>query len=100
MELLAEARVILRMYLDPRYRMTWVGRVIPIVMLLGFLGADSVIALVLPIVGALLLKTPVIGFLLTKAVELVFAYVLFKVLAQEARRYRETSPDIPHSLRL
>jgi len=100
LELLAEARVILRMYLDPRYRMTWVGRVIPIVMLVGFLGADSVIALVLPIVGALLLKIAVVGFLLIKVVELVFAYVLFKVLTQEARRYREISPDLPASLRL
>jgi hypothetical protein len=100
LELLAEARVILRMYLDPRYRMTWVGRLVPIVMLLGFLGADSVIALVLPIIGSLLLKIPVMGFLLEKMVELVFAYVLFKVLTQEARRYRETSPDLPASLRL
>jgi len=100
LELLAEARVILRMYFDPRYRMTWVGRVVPIVMLLGFLGADSVIALVLPIVGSILIKIAVIGFLLIKTVELLFAYVLFKVLAQEARRYRETSPDLPASLRL
>jgi hypothetical protein len=30
----------------------------------------------------------------------VLAFVLFKVLGQEARRYRETSPDLPPNLRL
>jgi hypothetical protein len=30
----------------------------------------------------------------------VLAYFLFKILIREARRYRETAPDLPASLRL
>jgi hypothetical protein len=99
MEILAEARVIPRMYFDPRYHMTWVGRLVPLALLIAFLGAKYVIALI-PILGVLLLSIPVFNDLLIKAVELVFAFALFKVLSQEARRYRETSPDLPASLRL
>jgi hypothetical protein len=43
---------------------------------------------------------PIVGTLLDKAVDLVLAFVLFKVLSHEARRYRETSPDVPAKLRL
>ncbi len=97
-DMLAEARIILRMYVDPRYRMTWVGRVVPIVMLVCFLGATYVVSLV-PILGPLLLKVPIVGDLVLSAVQLLIAYVLFKVLSHEARRYREISPDLPKSLR-
>jgi hypothetical protein len=38
--------------------------------------------------------------LLVKAVDLVLAFVLYKVLHRAVRRYRETSPDLPPSLRL
>ena len=41
-----------------------------------------------------------IGFLLDRAIFLVLAYALFKVLTREATRYRMTSPDIPPSMRL
>ena len=91
----AEARAIPRMYFDPRYRMTWVGRVLPIVLLVAFFFPDYALA-IFPLVGPLLAKIS----LLVKVVELLIAYVLFKVLAHEARRYRETSPDIPPSMRL
>jgi hypothetical protein len=33
-------------------------------------------------------------------VQVVVGFLLFKVLAHEARRYRETAPDLPPSLRL
>ena len=95
LEILAEARAILRMYFDPRYRMTWVGRVLPIALLVAFF-FPAICPGDLPLVGPLLAKIS----LLVKVVELVIAYVLFKVLAHEARRYRETSPDIPPSMRL
>jgi hypothetical protein len=99
LELFAEARVIVRMYLDPRYRMTWVGRVVPITMLILFLLARYLVASV-PIIGPIMVDVWLVGILLVNVVQLIVAYILFKVLAQEARRYRETSPDIPASLRL
>ena len=40
------------------------------------------------------------AYQVAKVLQLVIAFVLFKVLAHEARRYRETSPDLPPSLRL
>ena len=95
LEIFAEARAIPRMYFDPRYRMTWVGRILPIVLLVAFFFPDYAVS-IFPLVGPLLAKIT----LLMKVVELVIAYVLFKVLAHEARRYRETSPDIPASMRL
>jgi hypothetical protein len=38
--------------------------------------------------------------LLVKGIDLLLAFVLFKVLGYEARRYRETAPDLPPTLRL
>jgi hypothetical protein len=43
---------------------------------------------------------PVVGGLLNKVIDLVLAFLLFKVLGHEARRYRETAPDLPPTLRL
>src|SRR5262249_53965215 len=88
-ELLAEMRVMLRMYLDPRYRLTWQTRVLPPVFLLGMF-------LSWWIIGAI----PVVGFLFDRALFLVLAYMLFKVLIREATRYRMISPDLPPTLRL
>jgi hypothetical protein len=33
-------------------------------------------------------------------VDLLLLYSMFKILGHEARRYRETAPDLPPSLRL
>ena len=40
------------------------------------------------------------GMIIDKAADLILAYFLFKLLSHEARRYRETAPDLPPSLRL
>ena len=90
-EIIAEFRVIVRMYSDPRYAMTWTGRLVPLALAFliitsGYWGPWSYI--------------PLLGWFLDKCVNLAMAFVLFKVLAHEARRYRETSPDLPTSLRL
>jgi hypothetical protein len=95
LELWAEARAIFRMYVDPRYRMTWVGRVVPVVLVIAFIFASYCVALI-PLIGPFLVKIP----FLVEAVQLLMAFVLFKVLSHEARRFRQTSPDIPSSLRL
>lgn len=93
-EAIAEARAIVRMYVDPRYRLSWFGRVVP----LGLIALIATSQFWGCVLGTAL---PLgIGTLLDKAVDLVLAFVLFKVLGQEARRYRETSPDLPPNLRL
>jgi len=44
-------------------------------------------------------SVPIMGTLFDKALDLVLAFLLFKVLSREARRYREVTPDLPESLR-
>lgn len=93
-DIVTEMRSILHMYGDPRYRLTWNGRVIPVVML-AFIFTSWIW---LP--GTTLFPT---WFTTTfdKVLDLVFAYFLFKVLSREARRYRETiPPSQPPGLRL
>jgi hypothetical protein len=84
-ETLTEARVILRMYLDPRYRLSWTGRVVPLVLLALFFTTGFWLPLFWPV---------------QRMVELLITFVFFKVLGHEARRYRETAPDLPPTLRL
>jgi hypothetical protein len=88
-EMLAEFRAMIRMYLDPRYRLTWQTRLLPPVILFGMFLSWFLVS-----------GIAVIGFLLDRALFLVLAYALFKVLTREATRYRMTSPDIPPSMRL
>jgi hypothetical protein len=88
---LAEARAIFRMYVDPRYRLSWSGRVVPPVLLVAFVTTGWWVPLT---------AVPGVGWVVRRAVELVLGFVLFKVLGYEARRYRETAPDLPPSLRL
>jgi hypothetical protein len=90
-DLVAEARAIVRMYLDPRYRLSWLGRVVPLGLVAAFVLTDS--WLPMP-------NIPILRWLVEKAVELGIGFVLFKVLGYEARRYRETAPDLPPTLRL
>jgi hypothetical protein len=90
-ELIAESRIILRMYVDPRYSMTWVARLLPLGMLIVIAFSPWVIP------GAAI---PGFGIVLQRLGELVAGFVLFKVLFREARRYRERSPDLPSDLRL
>jgi hypothetical protein len=90
-ETLAEARAILRMYVDPRYSLSWTGRMIPPILLAAFVFIHYWLPFAI---------VPIIGPIIEKAGELVVGFVLFKVLGHEARRYRETAPDLPPSLRL
>ena len=88
----AEARAILRMFLDPRYRMPWSARIFPLVLLIAILFSKYWVP------GS---SIPFLGdWLLVKLVDTLLAFVLFKWLGHEARRYRQTSPDLPPSLRL
>jgi hypothetical protein len=90
-DIIAEARVIVRMYLDPRYSLSWMGRTLPLILLAAFLTAQWWVPFN---------SLPIFGWIFVKVVELLTGFLLFKVLGHEARRYRETAPDLPPSLRL
>lgn len=84
-------RAIYWMYFDPRYRLSWTGRLGPIVVLVMILTSGFW----LPLSGLYY-----VGFVIDKFADLVLAYILFQLLSHESRRYRETAPDLPPSLRL
>ncbi len=89
---IAETRAIARMFVDPRYKMSWLGRLVPLVLLLAFLTSR------LWAPGAPLGEH--FFAVIVKAFDLLIGYLLFKVLTYEARRYRQTAPDLPPTLRL
>jgi hypothetical protein len=80
------------MFLDPRYQLPWSARVLPLVILAAILTSRFWVP------GS---SIPYLGdWLLVKLVDLLLAFLLFKWLGHEARRYRQTSPDLPANLRL
>ncbi len=91
LDALTELRAMYWMYFDPRYRLSWFGRLGPLVILALILTSGFW----MPATGL-----PVLGLVIEKLGDLVLAYLLFKLLSHEARRYRETAPDLPPSLRL
>ena len=91
MDVTAELRAMFRMFVDPRYRMSKLGWLVPVLLFAGIVTSGWWV------IGT---SIPFIGTWLNKAVDLALAYALFKVLTHEARRYRETAPDLPPNLRL
>ena len=89
-EILAELLAMFYMFVDPRYRLSWPGRVIPPVLLALFLTTGWWAPYFL--CG--------LGEIFRKPMELILCFGLIKLLSYEARRYRETAPDLPPSLRL
>jgi hypothetical protein len=87
-EIIAEARAIVRMFVDPRYRLSWGCRIGTIVLLIAIAASSWLLG-----------PLSAIPYL-DKVVDLCLAFVLFKVIGQEANRYRLTAPDLPPSLRL
>jgi hypothetical protein len=90
-DLLAQMRAAVRMYVDPRYKQSWPGR-----LLLPFLFAAIVLSYYWVPGSSIWLVGPI----LVKTADLLLAYVFYKVLSREARRYRATAPDLPPTLRL
>ncbi len=93
LEMLAEARAIVRMFFDPRYSLSWYARLVPLVLLAAILTS-------LFWIPGIHLMPEWLAVIVSKFVDLLLAYFLFKILFREARRYRETAPDLPPSLRL
>lgn len=90
-DMLVELRVFWRMYTDPRYEMTWFSRLVPLALVVIFFLSSWFLPLA---------SVPIFGWVFEKIGQLVVAYVLVKSLSSEARRYRQTAPDLPASLRL
>jgi hypothetical protein len=82
LDALAELRAIVRMYMDPRHRLSWTAYVVPFALVC--LIATSWIW----IPGTALLPGTV-GTLVMKTVDLILAFVLYKFLSREARWYRD-----------
>jgi hypothetical protein len=90
-DMYAEVRAMFTMYVDRRYLMTWSGRVVPLVLL----GAILTSMFWFPLLSPAFQVSQFLGILLMKPVDLVLAFFLFRILGREARRYRETLPDLP-----
>ncbi|MBL8794376.1 MAG: hypothetical protein JNM56_10760 [Planctomycetia bacterium] len=91
LEGLNEVRVMIRMFGDPRYRLGWLNRLIPLVFLGLLIFSDwSTLTWLFPW-NAL----PVVGWMINKLILLIFGFITFKILTREARRYQETIPDAP-----
>jgi hypothetical protein len=75
-----DLRAMVRMSFDRRYHVSWTAKVIPVtalvLMLLSWVTIGSI---------------PFVGWLLDKAVDIVLAFVAYKVLCREAGRYRAVS---------
>ena len=81
-----------RMFLDPRYRPTWPARIVPLALLAIILTSW----IWLP--GTSIVWTPIM-MIIDKVVDVALAFLAFKVLHREARRYRELVTDLPVSSR-
>jgi len=88
-------RLFLRMYVDPRYRMTWLGRLVPLAFFLYLILPDWEIFSFLFFWRAV----PMFGNLFDMTVLLTFGWVTVKVLGWEMRRYQDVVPDVPDVLR-
>ena len=79
LEVVREFRAILRMLTDYRYRMTWTGRVVPLIAL-------GVMFFSWFLFGGRFLY---LGDWVDKAIDVVLVVVVYKVLSRETQRYRE-----------
>jgi hypothetical protein len=83
-----ELRTMVWMFLDSRYRPTWAARIAPLVLL----------ALVMTswiwLPGTTFLPTSLMT-IIDKTVDIALAFLAFKILHREARRYRELVADLP-----
>ncbi|HEV3447429.1 MAG TPA: hypothetical protein VG099_22500 [Gemmataceae bacterium] len=86
-EAYAEARAIIHMYLDRRYRLSWQGKVIPLVLLFFF--ATSWFWIPFTSVLPWFIVSPI-----NKTIELILAFLLIKFLSREASRYRAFLADL------
>ena len=90
-ETVNDLRVMLRMYTDPRYRITRIGWLVPFAVVAFVLLSHMKIFSFVFIWNLV----PIFDTYLDKAVNLFVAFLGFKVLMREVNRYREVIPDAP-----
>ena len=83
-EAYAEARAMVRMFFDRRYRVSWSACIIPAGALIIFLCSWLIIG-----------NIWLIGTLLDKAIDLVLAFLVYKVLSREVQRYLQAVTGLP-----
>lgn len=96
-DIYSEGLAILRMFIDPHYRMPWRTRLIPLILFAAILTSWYW----LPGTG-FLNEFPGLALLarsLDKMVDLFLAFFLFKILGREAQRYQKTFPTLASKLR-
>lgn len=93
---LIELRCMWRMLVDPRYRLSWGAKLMPIV-LLALIATSWFWLPGITIISGI---SATLATLVVKAVDLLLAFFLYKVLGREVFRYRQTAPDLPAGLRL
>jgi hypothetical protein len=77
-DIVAEARAMVRMFFDYHYRMAWYTRIAVVIILVMILLSNLWLGWV-----------PLLGFVLAKLWDLALAFVAYKILSREAQRYRE-----------
>jgi hypothetical protein len=78
MDLARELRLMLRMFADYRYRLSWSGRMVPL------------IAVVIAVVAYVLFddRMFILGDLINAVINAVLVVIVYKTLSREAQRYR------------
>jgi hypothetical protein len=118
-DLLAEARAVGRMFTDPRYTLSWWGRLGPLILVLAVLTSSWWMpwpftsaeptppaqsqpgqGQAAPAPAPAAQSASSMRSIANKVLDLVLCFLLYKVLNYEARRYRQTAPDLPPALRL
>jgi hypothetical protein len=84
LDLYTELRAIFWMFLDRHYRLSWTCRLVVPVFLFLVLASWWILG-----------SIPFVGALLDKAFDIVLIVVAYKILAREARTYRELFPQFP-----
>jgi hypothetical protein len=96
LDVLNEFRVIFRMLVDPRYRLTWPARVVPLVVLVLMWFSDwDKVAFLFP-----WNLIPILGYYCNKLFQIFLTFVMLKVLLREVERYRDMVPDAPRAMKL
>jgi hypothetical protein len=95
LDILNELRVMLRMLVDPRYRLTWPGRIVPVVVLVLIVLSDTEkLAFLFP-----WNLVAIFGYYVNKLFQILLLFIMFKVLLREVDRYRDQVPDAPRPLK-
>jgi hypothetical protein len=90
-ETINDFRVMMRVFTDPRYRITRIGWLLP-VGVFAFVLCSHLTVFKLFFVWNLV---PFFGDVIDKVIDLFAAFIAFKVLMREVTRYREIIPDAP-----